>query len=307
MSEKDLYDYGFGSVWKEIHVNHRAGYSTSVTDYHEHDFYEINLILSGNIRILLGERAEEHHGNCIVLTRPGTPHYIACHPDVLYSRLYLIFTGEFMEDRLPEWHALVPLFGEHGTVIPLTVEQTKRFHALIEQIDREDKLFDKMLLTYYLLSQLSELSGKRDRSANRIPPYILDAIAYLEKHYAGNVLAEDLARHLHIGRTTLMTAFKTHTGRTVGEYLTLCRLRHAVHLLEAGKTLEYAADRCGYADTGGLIRAFRRCYGMTPKEDMKKSDACASDFFSEIFCLAAKCEIMCRKHMMKYSASPNMK
>ncbi len=270
MSEKDLYDFGFGTVWRDIHVNRRAGYFTSVTDYHEHDFYEINLILSGNVRILLGESAEEHHGNCIVLTRPGTPHYIACRHDVLYSRLYLIFTEKFIENRLPEWRTLALLFGEHGTVIPLAVEQTKRFHALIEQIDREDKPLDKMLLTYYLLSQLSELSGKGTRNTSRIPPYILEAIAYLEKHYAENILAADLARALHIGRTTLMTAFKTHTGSTVGEYLTLCRLRHAVSLLGAGKTLEYAADRCGYADTGGLIRAFRRCYGMTPKEYMKR-------------------------------------
>ena len=272
MSGKDLYNYGFGTVWKDIYVTPRAGYSTSVTDYHEHDFYEINLILSGNVRILLGERAEEHHGNCIVLTRPGTPHYISCKPDVLYSRLYLVFTGEFIENRLPEWHSLTSLFGEHGTLIPLTVEQTKRFHTVIEQIDREHKSFDKMLLTYYLLSALSELVGEQNGNASHIPPYILEAIAYLEKHHAENILAADLAHALHIGRTTLMTAFKTHTGSTVGEYLTLCRLRHAIQLLEAGKTLEYAASQCGYADTGGLIRAFRRCYGMTPREYMKKPD-----------------------------------
>ena len=272
MPGKDLYNYGFGTVWKDIYVTRRAGYSTSVTDYHEHEFYEINLILSGNVRILLGERAEEHHGNCIVLTRPGTPHYISCRPDVLYSRLYLVFTGEFIENRLSEWHALAPLFGERGTLIPLTVGQTKRFHTVIEQIDRERKPFDKMLLTYYLLSALSELTGGEERKGDRIPPYILHAIAYLEKHHTENIHAEELARALHIGRTTLMTSFKTHTGRTVGEYLTLCRLRHAVQLLEMGKTLEYAADQCGYADAGGLIRAFRRCYGMTPREYMKKPD-----------------------------------
>ena len=273
MENEHPYDYGFGSVWEDIHVNHRAGYFTSVTDYHVHDFYEINLILSGNIRILLGERAEEHHGNCIVLTRPGTKHYIACRPDVLYSRLYLLFTGAFIENRLPEWHALSATFGESGTVIPLTVEQTKLLHGLIEQIDRENKPFDKMLLTYYLLSRLSDLGGEAERQASRVPPYILEAIAYLERHHAENILAADLARALHIGRTTLMTGFKRYTGQTVCEFLTACRLRHAVQLLEAEKTLEYTADQCGYADTGGLIRAFRRSYGMTPKAYMKKSDA----------------------------------
>lgn len=52
MHTNDLYDYGFKKVWNDVFIAHREGYYTSVTDYHEHDFYEINLILSGNVKIL---------------------------------------------------------------------------------------------------------------------------------------------------------------------------------------------------------------------------------------------------------------
>ena len=45
MPKYDIYDYGFGTVWSDVHVSYREGYYTSVTDYHEHSFYEINLIL----------------------------------------------------------------------------------------------------------------------------------------------------------------------------------------------------------------------------------------------------------------------
>ena len=49
------YDYNFGTAWETFHVERREAYSTSVTDYHKHGFYEINLILSGNvIGLLLG-------------------------------------------------------------------------------------------------------------------------------------------------------------------------------------------------------------------------------------------------------------
>ena len=91
MSEYKPYDFGFGRVWDSVHVERRSGYSSSVTDYHMHDFYEINLILSGNVKILLKDRFEEGLENRIVITRPGSAHFIACNPDTLYSRMYLVF------------------------------------------------------------------------------------------------------------------------------------------------------------------------------------------------------------------------
>ena len=80
MKNNGIYDHGFGETWNDVFVHLREGYYTSVTDYHEHDFYEINLILSGNVRILLGDRSEQGAGKCMVLTRPNTPHYISCEP-----------------------------------------------------------------------------------------------------------------------------------------------------------------------------------------------------------------------------------
>lgn len=253
-------------MWKDVYTNYRQGYSTSVTDYHRHGFYEINLILSGNVRILLGDRLEEGTENRIVLTRPGTPHYISCKPDRLYSRLYLVFTDTFAAGFLPDWHRLAALFGETGRCLRITSEETEELRGWIEQIGRESSPFRQRLLIYYLLSRISDLSGEEMRDTNRIPPYIAQALAYLESHYSEKFLAADLAGSLHIGRTTLMTEFKKHLGVTIGHYLTECRLEHAVRMLGEGSPLEYTAVRCGFADSSGLIHSFKRRYGTTPRQ-----------------------------------------
>ena len=39
------FDFNFGVDWSEVFIARKEGYSTSVTDYHEHEFFEINLIL----------------------------------------------------------------------------------------------------------------------------------------------------------------------------------------------------------------------------------------------------------------------
>ena len=265
MTGGDAYGHGFGKVWTDVYVHKREGHSTSVRDYHAHGFYEINLILSGNVRILLGDYAEEGSGTRIVLTRPGTPHYIACRDDSLYRRIYLNFTEDFVRDHLSEWRRLSAVFGEKGSSLSLGKEETERFLSLIEEIGREENALRKRLLIYYLLSLVSDLSEGEARSATRIPPYLVEVLSYLQAHYSERIVAEKLADRMHVGRTTLMTDFKRYTGTTLGEYLTHCRLRRAIALLSEGATIEYTALACGFSDGSGLIRSFKRCYGMTPR------------------------------------------
>ena len=268
MAEERSYNYGFGKIWSTVHVERRSGYHSSVTDYHKHDFYEINLILSGNVKILLKDTFEEGRENRIVLTRPDTPHFISCDPDTLYQRLYLVFTDAFIADCFPEWQKLSSVFGKNGTILTLCEEETARFQGMIEQIEREPNAFGQRLLIYYLLLQLLERTPERLKSSDT-PSYILDALTYLETHYAERINFASLAESLYVGRTTLMTEFKRYTETTLGQYLTQCRLRHAIRHLRQGKTIEYAAEACGFSDSSGFIRAFKRHYGMTPYKYVK--------------------------------------
>lgn len=266
MTEQSPYDFGFGIDWNDVCVYRREGYSTSVTDYHEHGFFEINLILSGNVKILLADRAEELCRSCIILTRPRTPHYIACRPDRLYSRLYLLFTEEFVADTLPEWKQLASVFGRSGAILLPSHEELESIRATVELIESTEKPLEQRLLICYLLSRLGELARRDPDGRTIAPTFVIDALAYLEKHFCEHIVAGELARHLHVGRTALMTEFKRHTSVTIGEYLTSCRLRHALIHLREGKTVDETAALCGFSEAGGLIRAFRRCYGTTPKQ-----------------------------------------
>ena len=259
------FDQGLGSEWNQLLVAERQGYSTSVADYHRHRFYEINLILSGNVKILLGDTSEEGRENRLVLTRPGTPHYITCSPDTLYHRLYLLFTDEFIEDYLPEWSQLSTIFGENGSVLTLTAAQTALFRQQLLRIREEESHFRHRLMIYDLLSRIHEQKDNDGPRRQIAPSYILQALTFLDEHCGDRIVAADLAERLHIGRTTLMTEFKRHLGSTMVDYLTPCRLRRAVTLLQGGSTVEAAAALCGFADTSGLVRAFKRCYGVPPR------------------------------------------
>ena len=272
MSHHPSYDYGFGTVWNTVHVERRAGYHSSVTDYHKHAFYEINLILSGNVKILLKDRFEEGCENRIVLTRPDTAHFISCNSDTLYSRLYLVFTDAFIANCFAEWQQLSAVFGKNGTVLTLSHEETERFKQLIEQIEKEASVLGQRLLIYYLLVQISN-HFSNSLKESEAQPYVFEALTYLEGHYAEKINFTELAKQLYVGRTTLMTEFKSYTGSTMGEYLTKCRIRNAIRLLQEKKTIEYAAEACGFSDSSGFTRAFKRFHGTTPYKYIKNLKA----------------------------------
>ena len=265
----DLYNHGKGEAWDNLFVFTREGDTTSVTDYHEHDFYEINLILSGNVKILLNDFFEECCENRIVLTKPDTPHYVTCCSDTLYSRIYLLFTEEFVADFLPEWKKLSRIFGENGSVVALSPAQTAQIRQIIEDIERQRSELGKKLLVYYLLLRIAEIRENESATREKKPLYLMKAIAYIEENYSEHIVAENLAKKLYVGRTTLMTEFKKLIGCTLNQYLTDCRLKNAVRFLAGGESVESTAEKCGFSDSSGLTRAFKRKYNCAPKQYLK--------------------------------------
>lgn len=264
------FEHGFGEEWKDFLISYREGYSTSVSDFHEHEFYEVNLILSGNVNILLKDKMEQGKGEYLVLTSPGTPHYIACQPDVLYKRLYLLISRQFIANYVPEWEQLVALFGKNGNVIKIDNQEAKACEAMIKQIQEETNRFRQRILIFYLLSYLSEMIEESDLNPQKIPKFIMGALSYINEHYDQKIVAETLAEQLYVSRTTLMTAFKKYTGVTLNNYILDFRVKKVVEELSEGRTEQEAAELCGFSDSSTLIRVFKRMYHMTPRQYLKE-------------------------------------
>ena len=142
-----------------------------------------------------------------------------------------------------------------------------------DKIEQETSLFRKRLHLLLFLSELGELAEQsgRENGTEALPAYVSEALSYSQEHYTEKLVATELASRLHIGRTTLMTAFKHYTGSTLGDYVTGCRLKHAIELLRTGETAQHVAEQCGFGDSCNLIRCFRRKLGVTPMQYVKKA------------------------------------
>lgn len=77
----------------------------------------------------------------------------------------------------------------------------------------------------------------------------------------------ELARRVGLGETTLKRSFRQVHGTTVFGYLRARRLEHARDLLARGEaTVLEAAALVGYSNPSNFAAAFRREFGLNPKE-----------------------------------------
>lgn len=264
-----LHDHEYLTKWTDVYVKKRERYKTAVTDFHEHDFYEINLIVSGNVKVLVSNQIVEGTDCKIVLTKPDTSHFVICKPDVLYSSLFLMFSKKFIQSHDIQVINLLSVFGEKGTVLTISPEEKDACMSIIESIDREESLIRKRFLVFYLLSYIDDISKKQNIQAKTIPMPIHDVLIYITEHYMEKIVAQELADMMYIGRTTLMTQFKKYTGQTLHEYVTSCRLKNAVKLLLEGETEYDVAISCGFSDSSSFIQCFKRVFNTTPKQYIK--------------------------------------
>lgn len=256
--------------WKELDVDYFEDYSPGMLHYHMHDHYEISLILSGQMKILLENAVQTSAENCLVLTPAGAAHCIMHDPEVLYRRINVNFRESLLKGYIPEWRSLLDVFEKSGCVLLLNDSQSESLLELANEIRLEIDLFRRRLLLLLLLTQIARLKGTAADSAQTPPGYISEALAFIHTHYAKRIVAEALAARLGVSRTTLMTGFKKYIGTTLGEYVTRFRLQEAIRLLQKGVTQQEAAESCGLSDAGNLIRCFRRCYHTTPHKYLQE-------------------------------------
>jgi DNA-binding response OmpR family regulator len=93
------------------------------------------------------------------------------------------------------------------------------------------------------------------------------ALALLNERLAVPPGLVELARELSTNERKLTDIFRQRVGMTVFDYFSEMRLETARHLLGAsGMRIQMIASHVGYRNAGDFTRAYRRRYGVSPRE-----------------------------------------
>ena len=115
-----------------------------------------------------------------------------------------------------------------------------------------------------VLSMLDELI--RGKDSDKESRKVFDKVsAYIRENFADvNLGAGYITEKFHMSYSYLTGIFKRYAGESIPDYIHKVRIEAAKELLGNGQTVTRAAERVGYADARGFIRAFKKYEGMTP-------------------------------------------
>ncbi|NCA68917.1 MAG: response regulator [Sphingobacteriia bacterium] len=96
---------------------------------------------------------------------------------------------------------------------------------------------------------------------------LVQAVALLTRHMTDPPSLTDLARRVGTNQQRLTAIFRDQVGMSAYEYLQQMRLERGRSLLrETDLQVQLIAERVGYRNAGDFTRAFRRHFGMTPRQ-----------------------------------------
>ena len=123
----------------------------------------------------------------------------------------------------------------------------------------------------FLSAKLWELFSLLLENENHIPDYIDKALDYIHSEYMKNISVDNISSMLNLDRSYFTTIFTKKVGISPGKYIFNHRMSIAASLLVNNRTsVSVAANSVGYSDIFNFSKMFKKHFGISPTEYVKK-------------------------------------
>lgn len=243
---------------------------------HFHSEYEIYFLVSGSVEYFIDGGLYLLTAGSFALIAPGVLHR-TLKGSGAHERILIMLDPQFLAAFLELEAGLFDCFDRLSVFTP---PKPEGYVTLLNQLYREyrsGKPSDVLLRSY--TAQLLVLLGREPAAV----PYgahtsddvqthrILEAVAYINDHYAEEIDRDLLCRRVFVSPSHFSRLFKQVTGFTYVEYLGTVRLKNAAHLLaQGGMNVTATAEACGFSSSNHFCKQFKAVMGISPLQYQKK-------------------------------------
>ncbi|MBO5219147.1 MAG: helix-turn-helix transcriptional regulator [Clostridia bacterium] len=260
-------------AWRDYVLSEHMIFSPRVTDYtrdtfrdrfHTHDFWELVIYLSGDVRYLTDDGALTPEPCDVILSPPGFRHTATLVKASRYERYVLYFTG----NAFGSYSDAMLAFAKSAPFLRLPPASHETLRAMLAETDAavESGTPTAAILAYSHIIRLFCLIGGAFTaiSAGILPERAAAVKRYIDAHLTEPLQVTALAERFYYSREYLSRLFKRHFNVSIREYILDRRLELARTLLQNGSSVTDACTACGFGSTSFCIVQFTRRTGVTP-------------------------------------------
>ena len=242
-------------------------------DYHYHEFCKLLLLRSGSGGYTVDGKRYSLEAGDVVLIDSGCIHRPEFEQGLLYERVIVYISPDFLREHSTEGCRLQEIFGgRHGHV--LHPGQPEQIWALSDALERElseERFGRELLCNGLLLRLLIEIARSiEDAQTHFVKPIvpadsrILDLLRYIDAHLTEDLRIDTLAEQFYISRFHMMRLFRQETGQSIHGYLQERRLLYARDLIRQGISATESCFLAGFGSYSSFTRAYAKHFGTTP-------------------------------------------
>lgn len=158
-------------------------------------------------------------------------------------------------------YILKPIENSSFIAVVNEVAESIRKERLSEQLGKKKLVADLAVI----------LKEVRNRKSASTPKIVEEAKRFIQQRFAEELTVSRIAEELFISPSYLMHNFKQHTGMTVNDFITECRINKAKQLLVTQNYKIYeVCEQIGIGDTRYFSQLFKRYTNHTPREYAKR-------------------------------------
>ena len=146
---------------------------------------------------------------------------------------------------------------------------TKTTMSLLEEPTNfgHDLYLRNMVSILLILFLRSCISSDHVKLTHRKKELVMDDVfRFIRENLTSDLSLEVLEEHFFVSRHHLCREFKKLTGQTIHSYIVKSRLDLCKKYIERGKSIKEVYALGGFGSYNHFFRAFKKEYGMTPKE-----------------------------------------
>lgn len=249
---------------------------------HTHNYYEFYFFLEGQVALQIADTACPLQSGDVVLIPPGVPHHARILGTDLPYRRFVFWISQEYCSRLMAESADYGYLMQHVTLTGNYVFHYDKisFYALQAKVIRllEEIHSARFASSAQISLCVNDLVLHLNRSVYEMnhpaapktkQNLYQEIIDYIEAHLEENLNLDRLAEEFYVSKYHISHIFKENLGISVHQYITKKRLSLCLDIMKSGTEIGSACLSCGFQDYSVFYRAFRKEYGVSPKEYME--------------------------------------